>query len=105
MRYFVLFMQISLRRSDFRLSTEFTSPIAKSTSPGLSDTTFFSLCPLLLLVTPCYPLLPVVTSCYLLLPLVTLVTLVTPCYPLLPRVTPYYICYHVLPLVTLVTLC
>ena len=25
-----------------KLSTEFTSPIAKSTSPGLSDTTFFA---------------------------------------------------------------
>ena len=25
-----------------KLSTEFTSPIAKSTSPGLSDTTFFT---------------------------------------------------------------
>ena len=27
-----------------KLSTEFTSPIAKSTSPGLSDTTFFARC-------------------------------------------------------------
>ena len=27
-----------------KLSTEFTSPIAKSTSPGLSDTTFFAPC-------------------------------------------------------------
>ena len=74
MRYFVLFMQISLGatfgpqefirnlkhlsystfvililRNIFtclsgKLSTEFTSPIAKSTSPGLSDTTFFACC-------------------------------------------------------------
>ena len=27
-----------------KLKTEFTSPIAKSTSPGLSDTTFFAHC-------------------------------------------------------------
>ena len=27
-----------------KLNTEFTSPIAKSTSPGLSDTTFFTRC-------------------------------------------------------------
>ena len=27
-----------------KLSTEFISPIAKSTSPGLSDTTFFARC-------------------------------------------------------------
>ena len=27
-----------------KLSTKFTSPIAKSTSPGLSDTTFFARC-------------------------------------------------------------
>jgi len=67
MGYLILFMQISLHRSVFRnlkqlsystflililrkifacpsgkLSTEFTSPIAKSTSPGLSDMTFFA---------------------------------------------------------------
>ena len=30
--------------SQFFLKTEFTSPIAKSTSPGLSDTTFFARC-------------------------------------------------------------
>ena len=29
-----------------KLITEFTSPIAKSTSPGLSDTTFFARCKL-----------------------------------------------------------
>ena len=40
------------------LKTEFTSPIAKSTSPGLSDTTFFARCcvkpKLIIMIQQCY---------------------------------------------------
>ena len=40
--FVILILQKIFACPSGKLSTEFTSPIAKSTSPGLSDTTFFA---------------------------------------------------------------
>ena len=53
----ILLLPKIFTRPSGKLSTEFTSPIAKSTSPRLSDTTFFARwtnCPILYLPVSCH---------------------------------------------------
>ena len=54
-----------------KLITEFTSPIAKSTSPGLSDTTFFA---------PCIIIIIIIIIYWTVLPISIELCIETPCW-------------------------